>query len=78
MRKHVSISFEASQGYDAIPMPTVETVDCPNCHQRFPVPVEFMDWEKVAEQYKALYERRIKAALERIKELEMRLGYGTK
>ncbi len=46
----------------------MNTVDCPQCKWRHPVPNEYTDWRTVAETYEKMYRRNFDALWERIGE----------
>lgn len=47
----------------------ISTVDCPRCHWRQPVPVEFVDWKAIAEVYRNAYDSLGRGFMEKIKEM---------
>ena len=46
----------------------LHTVDCPRCHWRQPVPVEYTDWRSVAETYERAYKTMATQFFSKLKE----------
>jgi len=57
MHKHEKISLMACTSVTELPSlkHMLHTVDCPRCHYRQPVPLEYTDWKAVAETYEKAY-----------------------
>lgn len=57
MHKHEKITLMACESLTELPSVRhlLHTVDCPKCHWRQPVPMEYTDWRAVAETYERAY-----------------------
>jgi len=57
MHRHEKIALMACTSVTELPSlrHILHTVDCPKCHWRQPVPIEYTDWKAVAETYEQAY-----------------------
>lgn len=57
MHRHEKISLMLCESVTELPSlrHILHTVDCPRCHFRQPVPIEYTDWKAVAETYEQAY-----------------------
>lgn len=70
MHRRERIIFNAVTDFTKLPDFKSHTVDCPKCHYRQPVPVEYTDWKRVAETYKDSYSAMGNGFMELLKEME--------
>jgi hypothetical protein len=56
MHTNENLNFGKLTSINALPKLTMDVVECPKCHYRIPVPVEYTDWKETAERYRKCYE----------------------